>query len=112
MRSYAIEVGLDPEATIQEFIAQFPNDSVTAGHPTSEQVEDNEALESDRRMAGTFLWLICVSIPMAGAVLYFATAGRRPSAGPAAAGAGAARPAASDAAAPPRRPAAEPPPRR
>ena len=34
VRSYAIEVGLDPEATIQEFIAQFPNDSVTAGHPT------------------------------------------------------------------------------
>src|ERR1700730_7784476 len=54
VRSYAIEVGLDPEATIQEFIAQFPNDSVTAGHPASDQVEDHEALESDRRMAGTF----------------------------------------------------------
>ena len=35
VRSYASEVGLDPEATIQEFIAQFPQDSVTAGHPTS-----------------------------------------------------------------------------
>ena len=31
VRSYAVEVGLDPEATIQEFIAQFPHDSVTAG---------------------------------------------------------------------------------
>src|SRR5881396_4345341 len=40
VRSYAIEVGLDPEATIQEFIAQFPHDSVTAGHPTSAQRED------------------------------------------------------------------------
>src|SRR6266404_8782165 len=58
VRSYAIEVGLDPETTIQEFIAQFPNDSVTVGHPTSHQVEDHEAVESDRRMAGTFLWLI------------------------------------------------------
>ena len=29
VRSYAIEVGLDPDATIQEFIAQFPNDPVT-----------------------------------------------------------------------------------
>ena len=38
VRSYAIEVGLDPEATIQEFIAQFPHDSVTAGHPTSTAV--------------------------------------------------------------------------
>jgi cytoskeleton protein RodZ len=77
VRSYAIEVGLDPEKTIQEFIAQFPNDSVTAGHPTSEPVEDNEALESDRRMAGTFLWLVAISVPIAGTLLYFATAGRR-----------------------------------
>ncbi len=76
VRSYAIEVGLDPEKTIQEFIAQFPTDSVTAGHPTSESVEDNEALESDRRMAGTFLWLIVISVPIAGTLLYFATAGR------------------------------------
>jgi cytoskeletal protein RodZ len=77
VRSYAIEVGLDPDATIAEFVAQFPNDSVTAGHPTSEQVEDNVAHESDRRMAGTFLWLFLTSIPVAGVVLYFATSGRR-----------------------------------
>src|SRR5205809_5990210 len=76
VRSYAIEVGLDPESTIQEFIAQFPNDSVTAGHPSSDRGEDHEAVESDRRLAGTLLWLILVSIPIAGAVLYFATAGR------------------------------------
>ena len=76
VRSYAIEVGLDPETTIQEFIAQFPNDSVTVGHPTSGKVEDHQAVESDRRMAGTFLWLFLISVPIAGAVLYFATAGR------------------------------------
>src|SRR5216684_5716735 len=40
VRSYAVEVGLDPEATIQDFIAQFPHDSVTVGHPTSAQIED------------------------------------------------------------------------
>src|SRR5438046_2205137 len=34
VRSYAVEVGLDPERTIQEFITQFPFDSVVAGHPT------------------------------------------------------------------------------
>jgi cytoskeleton protein RodZ len=76
VRSYAVEVGLDPETTIQEFIAQFPNDSVTAGHPTSDQVEDHEAVESERRTAGTFLWLAVVSLPIAGAVVYFATSGR------------------------------------
>jgi cytoskeletal protein RodZ len=76
VRSYAVEVGLDPETTIQEFIAQFPNDSVTAGHPTSDQIEDHEAVESERRTAGTFLWLAVVSLPIAGAVVYFATSGR------------------------------------
>src|SRR4051794_34825569 len=76
VRSYAVEVGLDPETTIQEFIAQFPNDSVTAGHPTSDQIEDHEAVESERRTAGTFLWLALVSLPIAGAVVYFATSGR------------------------------------
>src|SRR5438132_2101777 len=53
VRSYAVEVGLDPEATIQDFIEQFPHDSVTAGHPTTTQVEDHDAVESDRRMAST-----------------------------------------------------------
>src|SRR3954468_21057749 len=47
VRSYAIEIGLDPEPTIQEFIAQFPNDSVTAGHSKAGQDDDNERLESD-----------------------------------------------------------------
>src|SRR5215468_11440286 len=39
VRSYALEVGLDPEATIQEFVAQFPHDSVTAGHQTTAAIE-------------------------------------------------------------------------
>ncbi len=73
VRSYALEVGLEPEQTIQEFIAQFPKDSVTAGHTQAERIEDNEALESDRRIAMTFLRLIAVSIPIAGIVLYFGT---------------------------------------
>src|SRR2546428_13732700 len=41
VRSYAVEVGLDPEETIHDFIAQFPQDSVTAGHPTSAHIEDH-----------------------------------------------------------------------
>ena len=104
VRSYAVEVGLDPETTIQEFIAQFPNDSVTAGHPTSDQIEDHEAVESERRTAGTFLWLALVSLPIAGAVIYFATSGR-----PAIGGAEPARPAAAPAVEE-TRPSATPPP--
>src|SRR6266550_2501614 len=55
VRSYATEVGLDPEATIQEFIARFPQESVTAGHPASTQGEDHQAIESDRRSATTLV---------------------------------------------------------
>jgi cytoskeletal protein RodZ len=76
VRSYAIEVGLDPEATIQDFIAQFPSDSVTAGHPTSAHAEDHQAHESDRQMASTFVRLIAISLPIAGAVVYFGLANR------------------------------------
>ena len=103
VRSYAAEVGLDPETTIQEFIAQFPHDSITAGHPTSEQVEDFEALESDRRAASTVLWILVISLPLAGAVVYFSMARRpaQPAERPAAAAtAGESRP----------EPAVEPPP--
>ena len=77
VRSYALEVGLDPESTIDDFMGQFPNESVTAGHPTTSQVEDHEKVESDRRMATAFLRLALVSVPVAAFVIYFATHGRR-----------------------------------
>src|SRR5262252_8233056 len=77
VRSYALEVGLDPESAIDEFMGQFPHDSVTAGHPTTTQIEDHEKVESDRRMATAFLRLVLISVPVAAFVLYFATHGRR-----------------------------------
>src|SRR6267142_6318229 len=33
VRSYAAEIGLDPEQTVREFLTQFPHDSVTVGSP-------------------------------------------------------------------------------
>ena len=57
-------------------MGQFPHDSVTAGHPTTTQTEDHEAVESNRRMATTFLRLILISIPIAGLLLYFSVHGR------------------------------------
>jgi cytoskeleton protein RodZ len=77
VRSYALEVGLDPDETIQEFIAQLPQDSGVATQLTAEHVEDNEALESDRRMAATVIRLLALSIPIAGLVLYFGFTGRQ-----------------------------------
>jgi cytoskeletal protein RodZ len=77
VRAYAAEVGLAPEETVQEFIAQFSDESVTAGHPTAKAHEDFEAIDRKRRAASMFLRLIALSIPIAAVVLYFATAGRR-----------------------------------
>jgi cytoskeleton protein RodZ len=74
VRSYAHEVGLDPEATIQEFITQFPQDSVTAGHPRSDPVEDTELFESERRVASSVLWMALVSTALAGGVMYLSMA--------------------------------------
>ena len=77
VRSYANEVGLDPEDTIREFVSQFPTDSVTVGHAPSRPIEDNEALESDRRIASSVLWLVLLALPLSGVVVYFTVAGRQ-----------------------------------
>ena len=76
VRSYAIEVGLDPDSTMRDFVAQFPRDSVTAGHSVSLQVEDHLAVESDRHAATTFVRLFAFSLPIAVAIIYFGSAGR------------------------------------
>jgi cytoskeletal protein RodZ len=70
VRSYALEVGLDPEETMQEFLTQFPHDSVTAGSPRVPQ-EDHVAIESDREAAKTFVTLISIAVPIAALILYF-----------------------------------------
>ena len=73
VRSYAAEVGLEPEDTIREFIAQFPNDSVTAGHPATRPVEDYEAVESERRIASTTVKLAIISLVIVGVLFYLTT---------------------------------------
>src|SRR5580765_3257035 len=63
VRAYAQEVGLDPERTIQDFIAELPAESAAAtAH--SGAVEDGEALESDRKAVITALKLVLISLPI------------------------------------------------
>ena len=76
VRSYAIEVGLDPESTIEEFVAQIPTETSVISRPTPKMIEDHVAVESDQRMASTFLRLILISVPVAAIVVYFAMFGR------------------------------------
>src|SRR5712692_10454871 len=63
VRAYASEIGLDPEATIREFLAQFPHDSVTQGSPHVPQ-EDHAAIESSRESAMTVIKLLGISVPV------------------------------------------------
>jgi len=69
LRAYASEVGLDPECTVRDFLAQFPHDAGSAVGPRG-QVEDGEAVENDRLMAQTVVRLVAVSLPLAGALVY------------------------------------------
>jgi len=76
VRAFAVEVGLEPEATVREFIAQFPHDVVTAGSPDVPQ-EDYAAVEGSRRSAETALKLVAIAVPIVALLLYF-TAFRSP----------------------------------
>lgn len=72
VRAYAEEVGLDPDRTIEDFIAELPPEVATAtAHPAS--LEDGEKLDSDRKAAVTAIRLILVSVPMIGLVIYYGT---------------------------------------
>ena len=80
IRAYAQEVGLDPDRTIQEFIAELPPEAATAAAHSS-SVEDGEKLESDRRAVATALRLALISLPIIGLVIYYGTQ-RSPAAQP------------------------------
>jgi cytoskeletal protein RodZ len=72
IRAYAQEVGLDPERTIQDFIAELPPDAATAtAHPAA--VEDSAMLESDRKAVTTAIRLVLFSVPIIGLVTYYGT---------------------------------------
>jgi cytoskeleton protein RodZ len=71
VRSYAVEVGLDPERTIQEFVAQFPHDSIVAGHPVAHQIEVHAAASNEAPRWSTALLVIAIGVASVGSAVYF-----------------------------------------
>jgi cytoskeleton protein RodZ len=72
VRAYAHEVGLDPDRTVQEFLAELPPAAATAAsRPVV--MEDSEQLESDRQAVSTAIRLVLISIPIIAAVIYLST---------------------------------------
>ena len=71
VRSYAAEVGLDPEQTMSEFMAQVPSEAVSEGTEYDDRSYEHDVFQSQQRMAGTVLKLVLVGVPVAGVLLYF-----------------------------------------
>ena len=76
VRSYAVEVGLDPEATVSEFLERFsaePSPSAVLHPPAT---EDDLYFENKQRVASVVLRLVVVSLVVVGIILYFALRNR------------------------------------
>jgi cytoskeleton protein RodZ len=76
VRTYAIEVGLNPDNTVRQFVDECPPDATRAGEPAGVQTEDPVAVESDRVAATTVVRLVALSVPLAAVLLYFGAEGR------------------------------------
>jgi cytoskeletal protein RodZ len=75
VRSYALEVGLDPEQTVRDFMVQFPHDSVTAGSPHTYRVEDDAPDAGRGRWRWVVITVVAVAL-LAGVVLFLLFADR------------------------------------
>lgn len=78
VRAYAVQAGLDPDEAINDFVRQFPHDSVIAGHAPSSRIDDTGD-ESNRRTARVAVRLLGIAVPVAIAVLYFGITNHRAS---------------------------------
>ena len=72
VRSYAAEVGLDPEATLKECLSAFPIDSLVTGGPRAAvRQEEDHIFENQREMARAWVKLAAFSLPLIGLIIYF-----------------------------------------
>ncbi len=69
VRSYAAEIGVDPEQTVREFVSQFPRDSLTASsqHEIDEDLRAGGTPRLDRRA----LMLLGTVVLVVAAILFW-----------------------------------------
>lgn len=60
VRSYAAEIGLEPEQALRDFLAQFPDDRVSLGRPRAGH-DTAEASAAERR-GGTMAFVLTVAM--------------------------------------------------
>ena len=61
VRSYATEVGLDPEETMRDFVAQVPAEGSDEEEKYDSQSREHDLFQSQQRMAATVLKLVAIS---------------------------------------------------
>jgi cytoskeleton protein RodZ len=77
VRSYAVEVGLDPDETVAEFLARFNQEAPPTAESAGANVPEAELeFESRRRTAARVLKIALVALPVAAVLAYFAWKGR------------------------------------
>ncbi len=74
VRSYAVEVGLDPEATVGEFLGHFPDESPSDG-PVHEHATDLDLLGQPHDTVGVLVKLAGLSIPVILLIVYLTMSG-------------------------------------
>jgi cytoskeleton protein RodZ len=79
VKSYAAEVGLDPDETVREFLERFHADAPPAEAHVHHVPEQESQFESQQRIASVLLKLVAISVPLIVTILYF-TLRSRPSA--------------------------------
>jgi cytoskeletal protein RodZ len=77
VRSFAEAVGLDPDEAAGTFDERSAAVQVSHNRPQT-RVDDNDAFESNRQIATTFVTLAAISAPIAGLILYLTAVGVRP----------------------------------
>jgi len=85
VRSYALEVGLDPDETVHEFLERFQPDATPVSAAPAAITEEESSFESQQRMARVVFLLVLISLPLIGAVLYLTLRAPRSAPEPAAA---------------------------
>ena len=62
VRSYATEVGLDPEEVMRDFVAQVPAEGIDEEEKYDSQSREHDLFQSQQRMAATVLKLVAISL--------------------------------------------------
>ena len=72
VRAYAEQIGADPERTVREFIARFPQDSVTDGSPyvRSQAIDTDPPSQMGRRLLIAFPLVLLVAAMIVWAVVF------------------------------------------